>query len=71
MFDSSYKRGQPATMTASQVIKGFSILLTHIPVGSTWEVVIPSELAYGSREVPSLKPYSTLIFKIELLGCNN
>ena len=42
-----------------------------MPVGSVWEIIIPSELAYGEREAGPIKPFSTLIFKIELLACNN
>lgn len=68
VFDSSYKRGQPVTMRANQVIKGWTEALTHMPVGSVWEVYIPQNLAYGEREQGEIKPFSTLIFKIELLG---
>lgn len=70
VFDSS-KAGQPATMRPALTIKGFGTALTHMPVGSTWEIVIPSELGYGDSEFGTIKPYSTLIFKIELLGCND
>lgn len=68
VFDSSYKNGQPIQLRANQVIKGFTEALVHMPVGSTWEVFIPQELAYGDREAGQIKPYSPLIFKIELLG---
>ena len=71
VFDSSYQRGEPVEIRANQVLKGWTVALTHMPVGSVWEVVIPSELAYGEREQGSIKPFSTLIFKIELLGCHN
>lgn len=67
-FDSSYKRGQAATFKANQVIKGWTEALTRMPVGSKWELYIPQELAYGDRETGSIKPYSTLIFTVELLG---
>jgi len=68
VFDSSYKRKEPAKLHANQVIKGFTEALTHMPAGSAWEVYIPQELAYGEREVGQIKPYSPLIFKIELLS---
>lgn len=68
VFDSSYKRGEPVTMRANQVIKGWTEALVHMPVGSVWEVYIPQELAYGEREQGDIKPFSALIFKIELLG---
>ncbi len=67
VFDSSYKRGEALEMMIRQNIPGFAEALTHMPVGSTWEVYIPAELAYGEREMGQIKPYSTLIFKIELL----
>lgn len=67
VFDSSYKRNQPAEMRTNQVIKGFTEALVHMPAGSVWEVYIPQNLAYGEREAGEIKPFSTLIFKIELL----
>ena len=67
-FDSSYKRNAPATFRADQVIKGWTEALTMMPVGSKWELYIPQELAYGARETGGqIKPFSTLIFEVELL----
>lgn len=68
VFDSSYQRKQPATFRANQVIKGWGEALKLMPVGSTYELVIPYELAYGERGNQGIPPYSTLIFKVELLG---
>ena len=70
VFDSSYKRGEPTKFRANQVIKGWTEALTHMPVGSIWEVYIPQELAYGERESGIIKPFSALIFKIELIEAN-
>ena len=69
VFDSSYKRKEPVSLRANQVIKGWTEALVHMPVGSVWEVYIPQELAYGEREQGNdIKPFSALVFKIELLG---
>lgn len=68
VFDSSYKNKKPVNMRANQVIKGFTEALVRMPVGSTWEVYIPQEMAYGARETAQIKPFSALIFKIELVG---
>lgn len=68
VFDSSYERKQPLKLRANQVIKGWSIALTHMPVGSKWLVVIPQDQAYGEREQQAIKPFSALIFTVELLG---
>ncbi len=67
VFDSSAKHGKPLEMMVRQNIPGFAEALTHMPVGSTWEVYIPADKAYGGREMGAIKPYSALIFKIELL----
>lgn len=68
-FDSSYKRNEPATFRANQVIKGWTEALTMMPVGSKWELYIPYDLAYGSKETGGqIKPFSALIFEVELLG---
>lgn len=71
VFDSSYKRKETAKMRANQVIKGWSEALTHMSEGSVWEVYIPQELAYGPRQQGAdIKPFSVLIFKIELIKAN-
>jgi FKBP-type peptidyl-prolyl cis-trans isomerase len=68
-FDSSYKRGQPATFGVGQVIKGWTEALQLMPVGSKWQLVIPSSLAYGERGAGAdIGPDSTLIFEVELLS---
>ena len=68
VFDSSHKRGEAVTLRANQVIKGWTEALVHMPAGSVWEVYIPQELAYGDREQGQIKPYSPLVFKIELIS---
>ena len=67
VFDSSYDK-EPVTFPANRVIKGWTEALVHMPVGSIWEVYIPQELAYGERSTGQLKPFSALIFKIELIS---
>ena len=67
-FDSSYKRGQPATFPVNGVIKGWTEALQLMKVGSKYQVFVPSNLAYGERSVsPELGPNATLIFEVELL----
>jgi FKBP-type peptidyl-prolyl cis-trans isomerase FklB len=68
VFDSSYKRGEPIKLRANQVISGWTDVLTRMPVGSVWEVVIPQDKAYAERKQGDIDPFSTLIFKIELVG---
>lgn len=70
IFDSSYKRGEPIDLRANQVIKGWTEALIHMPAGSVWEVYVPQNLGYGEREQGQIKPFSTLIFKIELISVN-
>ncbi|MBQ8047741.1 MAG: FKBP-type peptidyl-prolyl cis-trans isomerase [Prevotella sp.] len=69
VFDSSYQRNpQTSTFRCNQVIKGWTEALTMMPVGSKWELYIPQELGYGSRQAGKIKPYSTLIFTVELIS---
>jgi len=69
IFDSSYKRGQPATFGVHQVISGWTEALQLMPLGSKWRLFIPSKLGYGSRGAGgSIPPNATLIFDVELLG---
>lgn len=68
-FDSSYKRGEPATFPVRRVIKGWTEALQLMPVGSKWQIVLPPDLAYGERGAPpDIGPNSTLIFEVELLS---
>ena len=66
-FDSSYSRNAPTSFRADQVIAGWTEALTMMPVGSKWELYIPQELAYGVRDAGKIKPFSALIFEVELL----
>lgn len=67
-FDSSYKRGQPATFPVNGVIKGWTEALQLMKEGAKWKLYIPSDLAYGSRGAGSdIGPNSTLIFDVELI----
>jgi FKBP-type peptidyl-prolyl cis-trans isomerase FklB len=69
VFDASAKHGdKPAEFTPTQVIRGWTEALTMMPVGSKWQLYIPQELAYGERNAGQIKPYSTLIFDVELVG---
>ena len=69
VFDASAKHGdKPAEFKPNQVIKGWTEALTMMPVGSTWQLFIPYELAYGEREAGQIKPYSALIFDVQLVG---
>ena len=69
VFDASAKHGdKPAEFQPDQVIKGWTEALTMMPVGSKWQLYIPQELAYGERNMGNIKPYSALIFDVELVG---
>lgn len=68
-FDSSYKRGEPASFPVNGVISGWVEALQLMPVGSVWELFIPANLAYGERGAPpAIGPDQTLVFKVELLA---
>jgi FKBP-type peptidyl-prolyl cis-trans isomerase FklB len=69
-FDSSYKRGQPASFPVGQVIKGWTEALQLMPVGSKWQLFIPPDLAYGERGTNGgpIGPDETLIFDVELVS---
>lgn len=69
VFDSSVKRGAPATFPLNGVIKGWTEALQLMPVGSKWRLFLPPAMAYGERAVSAaIGPNSTLIFEVELLG---
>ena len=68
VFDSSKSHGdEPATFRVGQVIKGWQEALKAMPAGSEWEIYIPQELAYGANQQGNIPPFSTLIFKVELV----
>ena len=69
MFDASAKHGdKPMEFRPGQVIKGWQEALTMMPVGSTWQLFIPYELAYGDRDTGTIKPFSALIFDVQLVS---
>ena len=69
VFDASKKHGdKPLELRADQVIAGWTEALTMMPVGSKWQLYIPYKLAYGNRNQGQIKPYSALIFDVELVG---
>jgi len=67
IFDSSYQRNEPAEFIVGQVIPGWVEALQLMSVGSKWRIFIPEELAYGSRAQGAIKPFSALIFDVELI----
>ena len=68
VFDTNSRYGdEPVTFQLNRVIKGWGEALKEMPEGSEWEIFIPQELAYGDQEIGDIKPYSTLIFTVELL----
>ena len=71
VFDSSYERKEQTNkFRPSQVIKGWAEALTMMPAGSKWELYIPYDLAYGERAAGKIKPYSALVFTVELVSVN-
>lgn len=71
VFDSSVDRKEPATFGVTQVIPGWTEALKLMPVGSKWKLYVPYNLAYGAQDRGTIKPFSTLIFDVELLGIEN
>ena len=67
-FDSSHKRGQPATFQVGKVIRGWTEALQLMKEGSKWQLFIPPQLAYGDRGTGPIPPNSTLIFEVELIS---
>jgi FKBP-type peptidyl-prolyl cis-trans isomerase FklB len=69
VFDGNLDAEKPMTFRCNQVIPGWTMALTHMPAGSKWKVYIPQEMAYGEREAGAvIKPYSTLVFIIDLVS---
>jgi FKBP-type peptidyl-prolyl cis-trans isomerase FklB len=69
-FDSSYKRGQPATFPVNGVIRGWTEALQKMKEAAKWQLFIPADLAYGAAGRPGIPPNSTLIFEVELISVN-
>ncbi|MFP5470405.1 MAG: FKBP-type peptidyl-prolyl cis-trans isomerase [Bacteroidia bacterium] len=67
VFDSSVDRGEPIEFGVSEVIPGWTEVLQLMPIGSKWKVYIPFNLGYGTRGSGPIKPYSTLVFEVELI----
>ncbi len=68
VFDSSYARGEPASLPVSAVIEGWEEALLLMQIGSKWEIAVPSDIAYGKNAPPSIPESSNLFFTVELLG---
>ena len=69
VFDGNLDAEKPMTFRCNQVIPGWTLALTHMPAGSKWKVYIPQDMAYGEREAGAvIKPYSTLVFIIDLVS---
>jgi FKBP-type peptidyl-prolyl cis-trans isomerase FklB len=68
VFDSSVERGEPVTFPVNGVIAGWTEALQLMPIGSKWQLYIPSELAYGVKGNRSIGPNQTLLFDVELIG---
>lgn len=68
VFDSNMDKPEPATMNPNSVIPGFGEALKLMKVGDKWEIYIPQELAYGSQQTGNIKPFSALIFTVEIVG---
>ncbi|KQV56119.1 MULTISPECIES: FKBP-type peptidyl-prolyl cis-trans isomerase [unclassified Caulobacter] len=68
VFDSSFARGKPAIMPADGLIPGWLEALPKMKVGDEWTLYIPSDLAYGSRDMGEIPPDSVLVFRLQLLG---
>ena len=72
VFDSSYKRGTPATFPLNGVIKGWTDALSHMKKGATWMIYIPAALAYGANgQPPVIGPNEALVFKVHLIKINS
>ncbi len=67
-FDSSYSQGYPVAFRLSDLISGWKVALSHMHTGDKWEIIVPSELGYGSRNNGDIPGNSTLIFEIELVS---
>ncbi len=67
-FDSSYSQGYPVAFRLSDLISGWKIALSHMHAGDKWEIIVPSELGYGSRNNGEIPGNSTLVFEIELVS---
>jgi FKBP-type peptidyl-prolyl cis-trans isomerase FklB len=71
VFDSSVERKDPAKFNVSGVIKGWTEALQLMPVGSKWQLYVPADLAYGAQDMGKIKPFSTLIFDVELISIDS